>query len=604
MTELFLHVVNGSISASWLVLAVLLARLVLKRAPKWAHVLLWGIVGVRLIFPFSLESALSLIPSAETISPTILTDATPRVYTGFPNLNQSINPVLTQAAASAPDAAPNLLEIWLPVLAVLWFFGVAALLGWSAVSYLRLRRRVATAVRLEDNLYQSDTVLSPFVLGLMHPRIYLPFCLDQDTMHHVVAHERAHIQRRDHWWKPLGFVLLSVYWFNPLLWLAYLLLCRDIELACDEKVVRGMEPHQRADYSQALLSCSVRRPAIAACPLAFGEVGVKQRVKSVLRYQRPTVLAVAASVVVCVLVGVFFLTDPPTPRSFPMQGHNVADLDPQYILEEIARVEKLDDATSLYTTSGATFLTLNSEFEFVLSEGADFYYYHHQTFYRSTLRWFLENDNFYVVEPTAQPQSDQIYLFASCLEALKYLPQEEIRQLSPQADRYQISMDASGGSSNQDRTITYTADGVSDLDGWLIHLVVQPLYQKANGGYHGTGDETIHLFYGTPPAQLLATYWGPSRPGTLHLKTPDTSLDFDTSYLELFSDGTFLWSPSVLMSFVSRGYFEQTEDTLTLYPKGGASVYVFHKEGDTLTYDADASTQPLPMEQWAYLPGV
>ena len=270
MTELFLHVVNGSISASWLVLAVLLARLVLKRAPKWAHVLLWGSVGVRLIFPFSLESALSLIPSAETISPTILTDATPRVYTGFPNLNQSINPVLTQAAASAPDAAPNLLEIWLPVLAVLWFFGVAALLGWSAVSYLRLRRRVATAVRLEDNLYQSDTVLSPFVLGLMHPRIYLPFCLDQDTMHHVVAHERAHIQRRDHWWKPLGFVLLSVYWFNPLLWLAYLLLCRDIELACDEKVVRGMEPHQRADYSQALLSCSVRRPAIAACPLAFG----------------------------------------------------------------------------------------------------------------------------------------------------------------------------------------------------------------------------------------------------------------------------------------------------------------------------------------------
>ena len=161
MTELFLHIVNISISASWLVLAVLLARLVLKRAPKWAHVLLWGIVGVRLIFPFSLESALSLIPSAETISPTILTDGIHRVYTGFPTLNQSINPVLSQAATSTTDAAPNLLEIWLPVLAVLWFFGVAALLGWSAVSYLRLRRRVATAVQLENNLYQSVMAPSP-----------------------------------------------------------------------------------------------------------------------------------------------------------------------------------------------------------------------------------------------------------------------------------------------------------------------------------------------------------------------------------------------------------------------------------------------------------
>lgn len=184
MTELFLHVVNISISASWLVLAVLLARLVLKRAPKWAHVLLWGIVGVRLIFPFSLESALSLIPSAETISPTILTDGIHRVYTGFPTLNQSINPVLSQAATSTTDAAPNLLEIWLPVLAVLWFFGVAALLAWSAISYLHLRQRVATAVRLEDNLYQSEAVLSPFVLGLVHPCIYLPFYLDQDTMEH------------------------------------------------------------------------------------------------------------------------------------------------------------------------------------------------------------------------------------------------------------------------------------------------------------------------------------------------------------------------------------------------------------------------------------
>lgn len=602
MTELFLHVVNISISASWLVLAVLLARLVLKRAPKWAHVLLWGIVGVRLIFPFSLESALSLIPSAETISPTILTDGIHRVYTGFPTLNQSINPVLSQAATSTTDAAPNLLEIWLPVLAVLWFFGVAALLGWSAVSYLRLQRRVDTAVQLEDNLYQSEAVLSPFVLGLVHPRIYLPFYLDQDTMEHVVSHERAHIQRRDHWWKPLSFVLLSVYWFNPLLWLAYLLLCRDIELACDEKVVRGMEPRQRADYSQALLSCSVRRPAIAACPLAFGEVGVKQRVKSVLRYRRPTVLAVSASLVVCTIVGVCFLTNPPIPRGFPMQGHNVADLDPQEIVEQIAHIEHLQYPSELNVNTDQFEVLLNADFQWEKSGTVRFFYTQHNQTYRAQLRLNLEDSTYTVTQPTTCPEQTTIYGLRDYLEALKYLPQEEIRRLAPDADQFSITHVAEGIPGG-DRTITYTADGVSDLDGWLIHLVVQPLYQKANGGYHGTGDETIHLFYGSPPAQLLATYWGPSRPGTLHLKTPDTSLDFDASYLELFSDGTFTWSRSILMSSVTRGYYEETANTLTLYIYSD-TIYVFDKKGDTLIYNAYASTQSLPMEEWAYLPGV
>lgn len=602
MTELFLHVVNLSISASWLVLAVLLARLVLKRAPKWAHVLLWGIVGVRLIFPFSLESALSLIPSAETISPTILTDDIHRVYTGFPTLNQSINPVLTQAATSTTDAAPKLLEIWLPALAALWFFGVTALLAWSAVSYLRLRQRVATAVRLEDNLYQSEAVLSPFVLGLVHPRIYLPFCLDQDTMEHVVAHERAHIQRRDHWWKLLAFVLLSVYWFNPLLWLAYLLLCRDIELACDEKVVQGMEPQQRADYSQALLSCSVRHPAIAACPLAFGEVGVKQRVKSVLRYQRPTVLAVAASVVVCIIVGVCFLTNPPIPRGFPMQGHNVADLDPQEIVEQIAHMERLQYPSELNVNTDQFEVLLNTDFQWEKSGTVRFFYTQHHQTYSAQLRLNLEDNTYTVTQPTTCSEQTTIYGLQDYLEALKYLPQEEIRRLAPDADRFFITHVAEGVPGG-DRTITYTADGVSDLDGWLIHLVVQPLYQKVNGGYQGPGDEAIHLFYGTPPAQRLATYWGADLPGTFHLKTPDTSLDFDTSYLELFSDGSFTWSRSILMSSITQGHYEQTANTLTLYIYSD-NIYVFDKEGDTLIYNADASTQLLPLEEWAYLPGV
>lgn len=592
MTELFLHIVNISISASWLVLAVLLARLVLKRAPKWAHVLLWGIVGVRLIFPFSLESALSLIPSAETISPTILTDGIHRVYTGFPTLNQSINPVLTQAATSTTDAAPNLLEIWLPALAALWFFGVAALLAWSAISYLHLRQRVATAVRLEDNLYQSEAVLSPFVLGLVHPRIYLPFYLDQDTMEHVVAHERAHIQRRDHWWKLLAFVLLSVYWFNPLLWLAYLLLCRDIELACDEKVVRGMEPQQRADYSQALLACSVRRPAIAACPLAFGEVGVKQRVKSVLRYRRPTVLAVSASLVVCTIVGVCFLTNPPIPRGFPMQGHNVADLDPQEIVEQIAHIEHLQYPSELNVNTDQFEVLLNADFQWETSGTVRFFYTQHNQTYCAQLRLNLEDNTYTVTQPTTCPEQTTIYGLRDYLEALKYLPQEEIRRLAPDADQFSITHVAEGVPGGE-RTITYTADGVGNINSWLIHLTVLPLYKTGDNEYTSTGDGFIHLFYGAQSAQILATYWGTDKPGQLQLQSPDTTYSCDAPCLQLLNDGTFIWTPSSYMSYIAQGYYEQTEDTLTLYANDGALLYAYDKAGDTLIYHSGTTFQPL-----------
>ena len=600
MTELFLHVVNISISASWLVLAVLLARLVLKRAPKWAHVLLWGIVGVRLIFPFSLESALSLIPSAETISPTILTDGIHRVYTGFPTLNQSINPVLSQAATSTTDAAPNLLEIWLPVLAVLWFFGVAALLGWSAVSYLRLRRRVATAVQLENNLYQSEAVLSPFVLGLVHPRIYLPFYLDQDTMEHVVAHERAHIQRRDHWWKLLAFVLLSVYWFNPLLWLAYLLLCRDIELACDEKVVRGMEPRQRADYSQALLLCSVGHTAWTASPLCFGEVSVKQRVKAVLRYRRPTLVAVSASVLVCVLVGVAFLTNPLASRSLPMSGDRIADLDPQWMVDEIAAMEGLSDGSALQVSTTSFEFFLTPDFQIRKSAVIPFFYVQDQQIYDAQLKLSADEGTYSVTTPTPGPWKDRFYNLYIYLQALKHLPQEEIRRLSPDADLYCVTLVDSAAANSDERSVSYTDHGVQTLDGWYIHLRVQPFYEKEDSGYHGTGEDVIDLFYGDESRTTQGSYVGTDTPGTLASNASPSGLD--SPYLHLGSDGTFWWSYSLLSSLATTGLYERTSDTLTLYTNEGRFAYVFRVEGDTLVYDPDASTHHLPLEDWAYLP--
>ena len=328
MSELFLEIVNRSIAASWIVIAVLILRFCLKKAPKWVNVLLWGIVAVRLIFPFSIESALSLIPSAETVSPSIMMETAPSVQTGVPALDQVINPVIDHSLSPAPGASANPLQIWISVLTVIWLLGVAALFLYSAVSYRRLRRRVCEAVILRDNIYQSENVCSPFVLGIIRPKIYLPYHMDKREMDHVIAHEQTHIRRGDHWWKPLGFLLLTVPWLNPLLWLGYILLCRDIELACDEKVIREMGNEQRADYTQALVSCSVSRRSIAACPLAFGEVGIKERVKSVMNYKKPAFWIILASALICAAAAVCFLTNPKTEQIPPSGGDNVSDMGP------------------------------------------------------------------------------------------------------------------------------------------------------------------------------------------------------------------------------------------------------------------------------------
>lgn len=312
MSEVFLKIVNMSISAGWLILAVLALRLLLKKAPKWVNVLLWGIVAVRLICPFSIESALSLIPSTETISPEIMLDWTPEISTGIEPLNKVVNPIITASFAPEPLSSANPLQILIPVWANIWLLGMLAMLLYSAVSYLSLRKKVSTAVILRDNIFQSETVSAPFVLGILKPRIYLPFQLDGQNLEHVVAHERAHIRRKDHWWKPLGFLLLTIHWFNPLMWIAYILLCRDIELACDEKVIKELGNEQRADYTQALVACSVNRRMIAACPLAFGEVGVKERVISIMNYRKPAFWIIILSVIACVGVALCFLTNPAT----------------------------------------------------------------------------------------------------------------------------------------------------------------------------------------------------------------------------------------------------------------------------------------------------
>lgn len=314
MSDLFLKIVNMSISASWLVVAVLILRLVLKKAPKWVNVLLWGIVAVRLICPFSFESALSLIPSAETFPEKIISGPSFDVQTGITPIDNRINDYLGDRYFEGVTVPTNNGNNVMTILTIVWIIGILLLATYTIISYQRLNRKVDTAVHYKDNIFQSENVSSPFVLGIIKPRIYLPFNMNGQDLEHVVAHEQAHIRRKDHWWKPLGFFLLTIHWFNPLMWLAYVLLCRDIELACDEKVIKGLSNEQRADYTQALVACSVNRRMIAACPLAFGEVGVKERVKSVMNYKKPAFWVIIIAVNVCVGVAICFLTNPKQDR--------------------------------------------------------------------------------------------------------------------------------------------------------------------------------------------------------------------------------------------------------------------------------------------------
>ena len=311
MAAVFLKLLNLSISASWLVLAVLVLRLVSKRSPKWVNVLLWGIVALRLVLPFSIESALSLIPSAETVSPAAVQfDPAPTITSGVSVIDNAVNPALSEHFAAVPTASVNPLYVWAYLAGWVWLIGLGAMLLYALGSYLRLRRRVRVSLPIQDHIYLCDAISSPFILGVVKPHIYLPSGLDEVQRQNVLAHEQAHLARHDHWWKPLGFALLAVYWFNPVLWLAYALLCRDIELACDERVIRTMDESAVKTYSTVLLACSIPRKAVITCPLAFGEVGVKERVKNALHYKKPAFWVVAASVAVCVVVAVCFLTDP------------------------------------------------------------------------------------------------------------------------------------------------------------------------------------------------------------------------------------------------------------------------------------------------------
>ena len=367
MDDVFLKLVNLSISASWLILAVLVLRVVLKKAPKWVMPLLWGVVALRLVCLFSIESALSLIPSAETIPSEIVTETREPVLYEQATLDIVTNPTLPSAAEVPVGVSRQQAQVDFNIYSILWLAGMSALLVHALVSAGKLKRKLATAILLRDNIYESEFVDSPFVFGVVKPNIYLPMHMDEGTAAYVIAHEHAHLARRDHWWKVLGYLVLALHWFNPLVWVAYILFCRDIELACDEKVVKGLDGAARADYSQALLSCAAPGRAVAACPLAFGEGNIKTRVKSALHYKKPAFWVAAAAVLAVVIVAVCFLTNPRSERGSlvwaqKLNAADVASIELYVPAEEEARqykkldTEEMAQAVELINSSRGTYI--------------------------------------------------------------------------------------------------------------------------------------------------------------------------------------------------------------------------------------------------------
>lgn len=685
MSDVFLKIINMSISASWLILVVLTLRFVLKKAPKWIDVLLWGIVAIRLICPFSLESIFSLIPSAETVNPEIMLERVPAINSGVSVINSTVNPVISRSFAPAPEASANPLQIWIPILAVVWIIGIAVMFIYMAISYWRLYRRVSTAVLLRDNIFQSENVVSPFVLGILNPKICLPFQMDGKNLDYVIAHEQAHIRRRDHWWKPLGFLILTIHWFNPLIWLSYVLLCRDIEFACDEKVIGKLGREQRADYSQALLMCSAAdHRMIAACPLSFGEMDVKKRVKSVLYYKKPAFWIVLAAVAVCIVVALCFLTNPKSDDGQKSLEH--LTLDDVAELSEKGEALGWDDFNKFeyYETGSGLYIRVYEIDEmFSLQIGGDpdsetepMYIYLSASdgsedcidIRDSGVEEFVEQhkNNPVVKECTYGWQSSPVgysqdasgkmmelgeiseYAYMSSIQFLpvvKITSEGELKKFMEDmssyfeydvsysdvpsfhdaaeeyddeffnsatlfliytsaettADRYGIEyIRKSGEKLSIGVTVSKPEEGDTVPEDWLLSKLQSG--SRIPGGVNTTAKGWL-LSVGIPVEQIsgitdveaqISSVSYPDREilaGNL-LKKYVFEENSETN-ISLYDSGEFTFSFSVMSSYLGYGTYEIENDRLTLHTDDGEFTYVFDMVGDTLVFDADASSEQI-----------
>ena len=358
--RIFSALLNRAVAATLLILAVCVYRALSPKAPKWTRLFLWALAGLRLCLPFSIRSAWSLVPSEKILDyETAQYAAKPEITSGIAALNRAVNPAFGESFAATPAASINPLQVWMHLAGLVWAIGVLALLLAALVSVWKLRRRVQASIGLQKGVRLCDAIDTPFLLGLFRPTVYLPSQLSQQERDVVLAHEAAHKTHGDCVWKGLGYGILCVYWFYPPVWLGYALFCRDLELACDERAVKRLSLEEKKRYASVLLSCSVPRGSFPVCPLAFGEVGVKERVKRVLD-KKPAKALIALTLAVCLVIGVCFLTAKQDEQIYGLSAGS-------YVMDEADAVQILPSRVT-FRMSGN-----RHEFVFMLSPISSYY---------------------------------------------------------------------------------------------------------------------------------------------------------------------------------------------------------------------------------------
>ena len=652
MEAVFLKLFNMSIAASFMILAVVLLRALFKKAPKALRPVLWALVGIRLICPFSLESVLSLIPSAQTIPDTVLSEPSFSVQTGFEGVDTRVNAELASRYYEGVTVPTNTGLHITSLLAAIWIIGIFALAIYAAVSFVRLRRQTAESIKYAENIYLCDRIPSPFILGIVKPRIFLPSSINEADIPYVLAHEQAHLKRRDHLWKPIGFVLLSIYWFNPLIWIAYILLCRDIELACDEKVIKSLGTECKKPYADALINCSVSQRRISACPVAFGETDVKGRIQSVLKYKKPAFWVILVAVLTCVAVAVCFLT---VPKGIQLIELGTINSEPQsvtVVMEgeayEIPRrsipfVHNFFNQVSV----GRTPITHRRDSErdktntviFHFDSGDICYYFNrdctelwvddtikpsltHRVKDPQAVRQFFENreNDFLPAEleglslqaTDADFSSDPPYLEIEWINTTKqdlifgesyhiYRENNGTWERLEFPENYGFNLMAIMLPANSSRTHTYQFWGLDMAHPGKYRLKTDCMDDISDADTNYRQEYTVHFDF-----ELVE-----NADGGLSCKSLTTSADTEQLYIckdsvdpiaprFTLSPNTnqFQFSFSAYSSYLPYGTYDLTDGTLTLRTDDGEKVYVFHQLEDGFVFDA-AQSSSIPQYKYS-----
>lgn len=654
MENIFLSLLNMSITASWIALAVIVLRLILKKAPKWIMGVLWGFVALRLICPFSFESVFSLIPSTETVPQEILTSNNPTINSGLGFVNQAINPVISGSLSPNASESVNPMQLVVFIASIIWIAGIIAMISYTLISYLRIHKKVCEAVNTDGGYWICDRISTPFILGVFRPKIYLPSAMDEASHSYVLAHEKAHLKRKDYLWKPIGFLLLTIYWFNPILWIVYILLCRDIELACDEKVIKQMGIGIKKPYSDALINCSVPRRMIAVCPLAFGEVAVKERVKSVLNYKKPAFWIIIVAVVACVVAAVCLLTSPISTKidddltvflDNTIVNQNSGDkTGDNFITEDykILGTKKSGTETTVYLwvlyqewtfdgelkeDSGShipTVITVNKKGN---TDGDS---------YELVEYWIPRDGSYYADDIKAK---FPITLWSKALDPGWCIEEQQANCLKNAQEYYGISTSTVGGVDGPTDVITQST---STFDATVLEIngksiFVQPVegsnelksadkisfsLDKLDSGdlpeikvgdkiritYDGTIAESypaqlfnIYAVYGIDDSgEIIYLYGFPSENSQRY--TFNSSVESVVKPNIVLSNGgnRFQFTYSALSSYIAVGNYELTDNKLTLKTDDGNNTYVFNVKGNTFVFDASKSSE---IPKYAYSSG-